>query len=80
MRLITQFPSLQGGCVMPEKAPNGWRNAAAFKFEAQRAAAEKVSRELRFEFDKVLTEPLPEAMDDLLADLQLTRSRNRNGN
>lgn len=65
---------------MPERAPNSWRNAATFKFEAQRAAAEKVARELRFEFDEVLPGPLPEAMDDLLADLQLTRSRNRNGN
>jgi hypothetical protein len=71
---------------MPDRAPGDWRNAAAGKMGARPdAAIESISEHLRAKFDKILTEPLPKRIMDLMAELDwgrdggsLTRSNGRN--
>lgn len=71
---------------MPDRAPGDWRNAAAGKMGARPDAAfESISEHLRSKFNKVLTEPLPKRILDLMAELDWgrdggspTRSNGRN--
>ncbi len=60
---------------MPDGAPGDWRNAAAGKMGARPdAAMESISQHLRSRFDKVLTEPLPKRIVDLMAELDWGRA------
>lgn len=71
---------------MPDRAPGDWRNAAAGKMGARPdAAMESISEHLRSKFDKVLTEPLPKKIMDVMAKMDWghtggspTRSNGRN--
>ena len=59
---------------MPDRAPGDWRNAAAGKMGARPdAAIESISEHLRAKFDKILTEPLPKRIMDLMAELDWGR-------
>lgn len=60
---------------MPDRTPGDWRNAAAGKMGARPdAAMGSISQHLRFKFDKVLTEPLPKRIMDLVAELDWGRA------
>ena len=71
---------------MPDRAPGDWRNAAAGKMGGRPdAAMESIGQHLRSKFNKVLTEPLPKRIMDLIAELDWgraggssTRSNGRN--
>ena len=61
---------------MPDRAPGDWRNAAADKMGARPdAAMESISEQLRSKFAKVLTEPLPKRIMDVMAKLDWGRRR-----
>ncbi len=60
---------------MPDRAPGDWRNAAAGKMGARRdAAMESIGEHLRSKFDKILTEPLPKKIVDVMAELDWGRA------
>ena len=60
---------------MPDRAPGDWRNAAAGKMGARPdAAMESIGEHLRSKFDKILTEPLPKRIMDVMAELDWGRA------
>ena len=63
---------------MPDKAPNPWQNAASQVLN-QRTTAETIGKHLRSSFDPVLTEPLPDAISNLLLELQRRLACDDNG-
>ena len=54
---------------MPHNPPDNRRKLNTSAMKAQSDALEKVGKLLRGKFDKILTEPLPEEIADLLVDL-----------
>ena len=58
---------------MPHNPPDNWRKLDTSALKAQSDALEKVGKLLRAKFDKILTEPLPEGIADLLVELQASR-------
>jgi len=53
---------------MPDRGPSECRTVTTL--DMQRATAEAIGEQLRLMVDKVLAEPLPEKMTDLLAELE----------
>jgi hypothetical protein len=58
---------------MPHNPPDNWRKLNTSAQKAQSDALEKVGKLLRAKFDKILTEPLPEGIADLLVELHASR-------
>ncbi len=59
--------------MMPHKPPDDWRKLDTSALKAQSDALETVGKILRSKFDKVLTEPLPKGIADLLVELHAGR-------
>jgi len=60
---------------MPDRAPGDLRNAAAGKRGVRPdSTMESISEHLRSKFDKVLTEPLPKRIVDVMAKLDWGRA------
>ncbi|RNJ50043.1 hypothetical protein [Methylocystis hirsuta] len=60
---------------MPDRGPGDWRHAAAGKGGARPdAAMESIGEHLRSKFDKILTEPLPKRIMDVMAELDWGRA------
>ncbi|MDP3553683.1 hypothetical protein [Methylocystis sp.] len=58
---------------MPHNPPDNRRKLDTSARKAQSDALEKVGKLLRAKFDKILTEPLPEGIADLLVELHASR-------
>ncbi|PWB90527.1 hypothetical protein C5688_09750 [Methylocystis sp. MitZ-2018] len=58
---------------MPHNPPDNRRKLDTSTLKAQSDALEKVGKLLRAKFDKILTEPLPEGIADLLVELHASR-------
>ncbi|ULO25231.1 hypothetical protein [Methylocystis sp. SB2] len=58
---------------MPHNPPVNRRKLDTSALKAQSDALEKVGKLLRAKFDKILTEPLPEGIADLLVELHASR-------
>jgi hypothetical protein len=58
---------------MPHNPPDNRRKLDTSALKAQSDALEKVGKLLRAKFDKILTEPLPEGIADLIVELHASR-------
>ena len=58
---------------MPHNPLDNWQKLDTSALKAQSDALEKVGKLLRAKFDKILTEPLPEGIADLLVELHASR-------
>ena len=58
---------------MPRKPPDDWRKLNTSVLKEQSQALETVGKLLRSKFDKVLTDPLPVGIADLLVELHASR-------
>ena len=60
---------------MPQEKPPEWRDTRESQ-EESRATLEKIGKHLQFKFAKIVTEPLPAEIHNLLNELTQKHTRN----